>query len=49
MTVIVTDTGFAPAPAREISALADLGPDDTAVDLAQTDDPRGAGRAFWGS
>ncbi|MFZ1471191.1 MAG: DUF934 domain-containing protein [Paracoccaceae bacterium] len=39
MSVIVTDTGFAPAPARDILALAELGPDDTAVDLAQTDDP----------
>lgn len=39
MSVIVTDTGFAPAPAREIKALADLGPQETAVDLAQTDDP----------
>jgi uncharacterized protein (DUF934 family) len=39
MSVIVTDTGFAPPPVREIVALADLGPEDTAVDLAQTDDP----------
>ena len=39
MSIIVTDTGFAPAPAREIVPLADLGPEDTAVDLAQTDDP----------
>jgi uncharacterized protein (DUF934 family) len=38
MTVIVTDAGFAPAPAREIAALADL-TDGTAVDLANTDDP----------
>lgn len=37
-TVIVTDQGFAPAPAREIVALADL-VDQTAVDLANTDDP----------
>ncbi len=37
-TVIVTDTGFAPAPAREIVALADL-TDQTAVDLSNTDDP----------
>lgn len=37
-TVIVTDTGFAPAPAREIVALADL-VDQTAVDLSNTDDP----------
>ena len=39
MSVIVTDTGFAPAPAREIVALADLTPDHVAVDLANTDDP----------
>jgi len=39
MSVIVSDTGFAPAPAREITPLAELGPQDTAVDLAQTDDP----------
>jgi uncharacterized protein (DUF934 family) len=38
MSVIVTDTGFAPAPAREIVGLADL-TDQTAVDLANTDDP----------
>ncbi len=38
MTVIVTDTGFAPAPARQIVALADL-TDQTAVDLANTDSP----------
>lgn len=38
MTVIVTDTGFAPAPAREIVALADL-TDQTAVDLSNTDNP----------
>jgi uncharacterized protein (DUF934 family) len=38
-TVIVTDAGFSPAPAREIVALADLTPDGTAVDLANTDDP----------
>ncbi|MGL4236661.1 DUF934 domain-containing protein [Tabrizicola sp.] len=39
MTVIVTDAGFAQAPEREIVALADLTPDQTAVDLANTDDP----------
>jgi uncharacterized protein (DUF934 family) len=39
MTVIVTDQGFAPAPDRPIVALADLA-DQTAVDLANTDDPR---------
>ena len=38
MSVIVTDTGFQPAPAREIVSLADL-TDQTAVDLAQTDNP----------
>jgi len=37
-TIIVTDAGFAPAPAREIVALADLS-DQTAVDLSNTDDP----------
>jgi uncharacterized protein (DUF934 family) len=39
MSVIVTDTGFAPATQREVVALADL-TDQTAVDLAQTDDPQ---------
>jgi uncharacterized protein (DUF934 family) len=38
MSVIVTDSGFAPAPDREVVALADL-TDQTAVDLANTDDP----------
>ncbi len=38
MSVIVTDTGFAPAPARDIVALADL-TDQTAVDLSNTDNP----------
>jgi uncharacterized protein (DUF934 family) len=38
MSVIVTDAGFAPAPDREIVALADL-TDQTAVDLSNTDDP----------
>lgn len=38
MSVIVTDTGFAPAPAREIVALTDL-TDQTAVDLSNTDNP----------
>lgn len=38
MSVIVTDAGFAPAPDREIVALADL-TNQTAVDLANTDDP----------
>lgn len=37
-TIIVTDSGFAPAPQREIVALADLS-DQTAVDLSNTDDP----------
>lgn len=38
MSVIVTDVGFAPAPAREGVTLADL-TDQTAVDLSNTDDP----------
>ena len=37
-TVIVTDAGFTPAPAREIVALAEL-TDQTSVDLSNTDDP----------
>lgn len=37
-TVIVTDAGFGPAAEREIVTLSDLG-DQTAVDLANTDDP----------
>lgn len=39
MSVIVTDQGFAPAPARDIVPLAGLTPATTAVDLANTDDP----------
>jgi uncharacterized protein (DUF934 family) len=38
MSVIVTDAGFGPAPQREVVSLADLA-DQTAVDLANTDDP----------
>lgn len=38
MSVIVTDAGFAPAPQREIVALADL-TNQTAADLSNTDDP----------
>ncbi|MCU0900790.1 MAG: DUF934 domain-containing protein [Cypionkella sp.] len=38
MSVIVTDAGFQPAPPRDIAPLADL-TDQTAVDLAHTDDP----------
>lgn len=38
MTVIVTDTGFAPTTSRDIVALADL-TDQTAVDMSNTDDP----------
>ncbi|WP_128516803.1 DUF934 domain-containing protein [Tabrizicola thermarum] len=38
MSVIVTDAGFVPAPDRGIVPLADL-TDQTAVDLANTDDP----------
>jgi uncharacterized protein (DUF934 family) len=37
-TVIVTDAGFAPAPERQIVALADLMAETTAVDLSHTDD-----------
>ncbi|HMS95926.1 MAG TPA: DUF934 domain-containing protein [Tabrizicola sp.] len=40
MSVIVTDAGFSPAPARDIVALADL-TDQSAVDLSNTDDPAG--------
>mgnify|MGYP001765139401 CR=1 FL=1 len=39
MSVIVTDAGFSPAPARDIVALANLTPAATAVDLSNTDDP----------
>ena len=39
MSVIVTDTGFAPATQREVVPLANLA-DQTAVDLANTDDPQ---------
>ena len=39
MSVIVTDAGFAPAPERQVVALADLTAEATAVDLAHTDDP----------
>jgi uncharacterized protein (DUF934 family) len=38
MSVIVTDAGFTSAPDREIVPLAELS-DQTAVDLANTDDP----------
>lgn len=38
MSVIVTDAGFSPAPARDVVALADL-TDQTVVDLSNTDDP----------
>lgn len=38
MTVIVTDTGFAPTTSRDIVALSDL-TDQTAVDMSNTDDP----------
>ena len=38
-TVIVTDAGFSPAPDRQVTPLAELSPDTTAVDLAHTDDP----------
>ncbi|MDM7930774.1 DUF934 domain-containing protein [Tabrizicola sp.] len=39
MSVIVTDTGFSPAPQRKTVALSDLTPDATFVDLSNTDDP----------
>lgn len=39
MSVIVTDAGFAPAPERQVVALAVLTAEATAVDLAHTDDP----------
>jgi uncharacterized protein (DUF934 family) len=38
MSVIVTDAGFGPATQADVVALADL-TDQTAVDLANTDDP----------
>ena len=40
MSVIVTDTGFAPAQALTIVALADIASHQGAVDLAQTDAPK---------
>jgi len=39
MSVIVTDAGFAPGTQAEVVTLADL-TDQTAVDLANTDDPQ---------
>ena len=39
MTVIVTDTGFAPADPVDAVTLADIGSHRGAVDLANTDDP----------
>ncbi len=39
MSIIVTDTGFALAPAREIVALAELTAAHVAVDLSNTDNP----------
>ena len=39
MSVIVTDTGFAPAPAVDAVTLADIGSHCGTVDLANTDDP----------
>ena len=39
MSVIVTDAGFAPAPARVIVPLDGLTAETTAVDLSNTDDP----------
>ena len=40
MSVIVTDTGFAPPEARTFVALSDIAAHQGAVDLAQTDDPK---------
>ena len=40
MSVIVTDTGFAPAEPLAIVALSDIAAHQGAVDLAQTDDPK---------
>ena len=39
MSVLVTDTGFAPADDTTLPGLADLRPEDRAVDLLNTDDP----------
>ena len=39
MSVLVTDTGFAPVPATDFVALADIAAHRGAVDLAHTDDP----------
>lgn len=39
MSIIVTDAGFTPAPAREIPALAELTATGLAVDLSNTDNP----------
>jgi uncharacterized protein (DUF934 family) len=39
MSVIVTDTGFAPAPALNTVPLADIAAHSGAVDLTQTDQP----------
>ena len=39
MSVLVTDQGFAPAPASGFVALADISAHQGAVDLTNTDDP----------
>ncbi len=39
MSVIVTDTGFAPLPERSLTQLAELTEATTELDLANTDDP----------
>ena len=39
MSVLVTDTGFAPVPAADFVALADIAAHRGAIDLAHTDDP----------
>lgn len=39
MSILVTDTGFAPAPELETVSLAEIAAHKGAVDLAHTDDP----------
>ncbi|MCB5409253.1 DUF934 domain-containing protein [Pseudogemmobacter faecipullorum] len=43
MSILVTDAGFAPLPERQIPDLAGFGPEDSAVDLSNTDDPTALG------
>ena len=40
MSILVTDTGFSPAPVAEAVALADIASHQGAVDLVHTDDPQ---------